>query len=229
MGVQDIWSRRQTVHLKANVTDAARSCTRISWGTSGKVNRTNRDDAKPRDISCDKTSRFSSKGLSCIGNSVSPTWTGNQDIFSPSHPSIAKRGRNAEPLDASINGFSAENGHCTSFFSGVIFLEAVSAEVCDVNPRKRMNLASNSVLGKTPKFVDLVLSPAHTTDELKSVIGRTTRAEGLTDKSDWLASRHRIAEVTEGKVSEVQAYRDYIKNSEFETRNVFERENIQLT
>ena len=77
--------------------------------------------------------------------------------------------------------------------------------------------------------MDLGLLPAHTTDKLKSVIGPATISGGLTDHSDWLVSRNRIAEVTEGRVSEVRAYRDYIKNSEFETRNVFERENIQMT
>ena len=41
------------------------------------------------------------------------------------------------------------------------------------------------------------------------------------DNYDWIVSRHRIEEVTEGKVSEVQENRDYTKNSEFETRNVF--------
>ena len=90
--------------------------------------------------------------------------TGNQDIFSPSHPIIAKRGSNVEPFDASINGFLAINGHSTSYFSGVIGLEAFSAEVADVNPCERMNFASNSVLGETPNFVDLRLSPAHITD-----------------------------------------------------------------
>ena len=41
--------------------------------------------------------------------------------------------------------------------------------------------------------------------------------------------RHRIAEITEIIVIEVQVYREYIKNSESEAMNVFERENIQLT
>ena len=108
-------------------------------------------------------------------------------------------------------------------------MEIVSAEVDDVNPRERMNFGSNSVSGKTPKFVDLGLSPPHTTDKLKSVIGPATISVGLADKSDWLVSRHRIAEVTGEIVSKVQAYRDYIKKSEFETRNVCERENIKLT
>ena len=92
-----------------------------------------------------------------------------------------------------------------------------------------MSFASNYFLVETPKFVDLRLSPAHTTDKLKPVIGPATRAGGLKDNSNWIASRHFIAEVTGGRVSEVQVYRDYIKNSEFETINVFERENIQMT
>ena len=92
-----------------------------------------------------------------------------------------------------------------------------------------MNFASNPVLSETPKFMDLRLSAVNIADKLNSVFSPVTRAEGLKDHSYWLASRHRIAEVTEGRVSKAQAYSDYIKNSEFETRNVFERENIQLT
>ena len=42
-------------------------------------------------------------------------------------------------------------------------------------------------------------------------------------------SRNRIEEVREGRVREVQAYSDHTKNSKFETINVFERENIQMT
>ena len=101
----------------------------------------------------------------------------------------------------------------------------VSAEVADINPRERMNFASNSVLGETPKFVDLGLSPAHKTDKLKSVIGPATRVECWSDHSEWLASRHRIVKVTTDRVSEAKSYSEYIKNSEFETMNVFEREN----
>ena len=45
------------------------------------------------------------------------------------------------------------------------------------------------------------------------------------DKTDGLTSRHCIAEVTADKVSKAKVYSDYIKNSQFETINVFEREN----
>ena len=176
---------------------------RIIRGSSVKGIWTSRDDTTPLDIISNKNSILNSKDPSCIGNSVSPMRTGNQDIFSPNYPSVAKRGRNAEPCDATINEFQAVNGHSTSYFRGEIDLDAVSRVITDVNERERMNFVSISVLGKTPKFVDLGLSPAHTTDKLKSVIGPATRSGGLTYNSDWIASCHFIAEVTEVKVREV--------------------------
>ena len=91
--------------------------------------------------------------------------------------------------------------HCTAYFSSVISLGEVSGEVADINMPERMNFAGNSVLSKTPKLVDLGLSPTHTADKLKSIIGPTTRSGGLTDNFDWIASKHHIAEVTEGIVS----------------------------
>ena len=71
----------------------------------------------------------------------------------------------------------------------------------------------------------LGLSPTYTADKLKSIFAPATRAGVLTDKSDWLASMHCIAEVTVDRVSEKNFYSDYIKNSEFETMNDLEREN----
>ena len=104
-------------------------------------------------------------------------------------------------------------------------METVSAEVVNVNLRERINFASNSVFGKTPRFVDLGLSAAHTADKLKSIFAPDTRSRGLTYNSDGLTSSHGIAEVTADRVSEEKAYSDYIKKSEFETMNIFEREN----
>ena len=145
------------------------------------------------------------------------------DIFSPSNCCTTRKGRNDERFDASINGFSAVNRHSTSYFNGIIDVETVSAEVVDVNLCERVNFASSSVFGKTPKFEDLGLSPPPTADKLKSIFVPTTRAEGLTDNSDGLTSSHGIVKVTTDRVSEAKAYSDYIKNSEFETMNVFER------
>ena len=88
-----------------------------------------------------------------------------------------------------------------------------------------MNFASNSVFIVTPKFVDLGLSPSHTADKIKSIFAPALRAVELKDNSDWLASIHSIEEVTADRVNKAKESSDYIKNSEFETMNVFEQEN----
>ena len=56
-----------------------------------------------------------------------------------------------------------------SFFSHVVGLEAVSGEFANVDASKSINFASNPVLGKTPKFVDLQLSTVNTAEKLNSV------------------------------------------------------------
>ena len=84
-----------------------------------------------------------------------------------------------------------------------------------------MNFTIKSVLGETPKFVDLGLSNANTAGKLNSVFASTTRDGGLKNSSNWIVSGHGIAEVMEVRVIEVQAYSDYIKSSEFETMNSF--------
>ena len=88
-----------------------------------------------------------------------------------------------------------------------------------------MNFASNPVLGKSPKFMDLRLSNVNIKYKLNSAFAPATRAEVWIDHSNWLASSHRIAEGTAERASEEKVYSDYIKKSEFETINVFEREN----
>ena len=158
--------------------------------------------------------------------SVSPAQFRDQDIINPRYPvGIIKGDRNAEPFNAQINGNSTKNSDPTTLFSHVVGVKAVPVEVADVDASERMNFASNPVLGKSPKFVDLRLSTAHTADKLKSVIGPATRVRGLTDNSDGIKSRNRIAEVTADRESEAKWYSEYIKNSEFETMKVFEFEN----
>ena len=51
IGVQDVLIQYQTVLLKASVMNAGRSCASIFQRNSGKVIRTNKDDATPQDIS----------------------------------------------------------------------------------------------------------------------------------------------------------------------------------
>ena len=230
VGVRESLSPLQTVLLQSNVTDAVRNCARI-YRTPEKVSGTERYGATPRDLySSETNSIFSFQIPSFIVTSVSPAHFRDQYIVSPRHPSsIVKRVKSAEPFDARINGSPAKTIDSTSFFSHVMVLEAISGEFADIDASKRMNFASNSVLGETPKFVDLRISTVNTADKLDSVFAPVTRAEVLMGNSKWLVDSHSIVKVTAHRVSEAKGYRYYIKNSGFETRNFFERGNIQLT
>ena len=70
-----------------------------------------------------------------------------------------------------------------------------------------MNFASNSVLGETPKFVDLWLSAVNTADKPNSVFSPVTRAEGLMGSLNYFVASHGIAGVTTEIFSEAKAYR----------------------
>ena len=90
--------------------------------------------------------------------------------------------------------------------------------------RGRVDFESSSVVSESPNVMDLGMSPSNTTDKLNSVIAPTTRVEGFTHGSNWIASRYDCEEVTVGRVSEAKVFSKYIKNNEFETMKVFERE-----
>ena len=181
----------------------AYSCARICR-TPGKLGGTEREGATPRDASSSETnSKLSFQGPSFVVISVSPVQFRDQDTVSPRHPGIAVKGdRSAEPFDARINRSTAKNSDSTSFFSHVVGLEEVSGEVSDIDASKSMNSASNPVHGKTPKFVYLQLSDVNTADKLNIVFAPVTKAEVLTDHSNWFTSRHSISGVTASRVSE---------------------------
>ena len=230
VGLQENLSQHQTVLLQAKITGVAYSCAHI-YRTPVKVRSTERDGATPWDASSSKTNTILSLQIpSFVVTSLSPVHFREQYIVSTRHPSsIVKRDRRAEPFDANINESLAKNNDSTSFFSHLVVLEAVSGEGADVEASKRMNFASNPVLGETKMFVDLRISTINTADKLNFVFSPVTRAEGLMGISNWLVASHGIAEITADRVSEAKGYKNYIKNSEFETRNAFKQENIHLT
>ena len=99
--------------------------------------------------------------------------------------------------------------------------------VADLEPSKRVNLA-NYVISKSPKFINLGLPFFDATGNPNITFAPSTRAKSLNgtgrenSKDNWLASSHGFE-----RVSKTTAYSNHIKNSELETREVFERENIQ--
>ena len=209
--IRETLGTRQPVLPKEIVTDAAHSGARI-FQTPREVNRTGRDGSTPQEVNTAvATARLTLQSPNFIGTSNSPTQTGTQDIFRPRRSIISQKSRNAKPLDAPINRFLAIHGHPTPIFSKVISPKTVPDKNADFYAHKRMDLVSNSVVAEIPNFMDFSLSPANTTDKLKSVIGPTTRVERLTNICDWLESRHGCEEVTVGRVREAKAFSDYIK------------------
>ena len=114
-------------------------------------------------------------------------------------------------------------------FGKVVVPKTVPNEISNIYTRKRMDFGSNSVVTKSPNFMDLSLSPANTTDKLKSIISPATRVERLTNGSNWLASRHDIEEVRVERVGEAKFYSNYNFKNKFGTMKFFERENISVT
>ena len=80
-------------------------------------------------------------------------------------------------------------------FIKVIGPKTVPEESSDAYARKRMDFGSNSVISESPNFMDFRLSPANTSDKLKSVISSTARVEMLTN-GYWLVYSHDIEEGT---------------------------------
>ena len=99
--------------------------------------------------------------------------------------------------------------------------------ITDLDPSKRLNLAS-SVLSEIPKFINFGLPSFNATDKPNIAFAPSTRAKSLNGtkreklNGNWLASSHVFE-----RVSEMTAYSKHVKNSELETRKVFEQENIQ--
>ena len=177
--IRETLGARQTVLPKEIVADAACSGVHILW-TPREVSHTGRDSSMPRDVNTAiVTAMLTLQSPNFIGTSDSPTQTGTQDIVSPRRSIIPQKGRNAEPLDAPINQFPAVHGHPTPIFSKAIGPKTVPKESTDVYACKRIEFASNSVVAEIPNFMDFRLSPANTTDKLKSVIGPNTRVERL--------------------------------------------------
>ena len=100
----------------------------------------------------------------------------------------------------------------------------LSEIVKEFNSSVQVNL-SKSVLRESPKFISLGHPTVETADIRNIDFTNSTRAKSLnrlrrdTDRDDRLGYTHDFE-----TMSETTAYRNHIKNSELETREVFEQE-----
>ena len=94
----------------------------------------------------------------------------------------------------------------------------------NLDPRKWVNLA-NSVLRKSPKFKSLGLPAVDATDIRNLYLAPSTKAKRFSGTQKDNISPSRLGYMHDFEtMSETTAYRNHIKNSEPETREVFEQE-----
>ena len=189
---------------------AARSGARILW-TPREVSRTDRESSTSQDVhTAVATVRLTLQIPNFISTSKSSTRTWTEDIFIPRWSIIPQRRRNANPLGAPINRFPAVHAHPTPVYRKAIGPITVPEESADIYMQKSLDIGSNSVVAKSPNFMDFRLSPANTTYKLKSIIVLTIRVKRLMNGPNLLVSGNVIGKITVEKVSEAKAFSDYI-------------------
>ena len=102
--------------------------------------------------------------------------------------------------------------------SKLIGSKTFTNEISNVYTRGQMNFVSDTVLSKSPSFMDFGLSSVNTTDELGSVFVPTTRILRLADIYNCILTVHDISESTVDTVSGTKSKNHYNFKSEFETR-----------
>ena len=151
----------------------------------------------------------------------------NEGVFSPSRnttSSFAKWTGNIDPLYTCVNEFATQERNSNYLCIEKVGVKSVLGEfVADLDPSKRVNLA-NFVLSESPKFKNLWIPAVDTTNIRNLNFAPSTRAKSLSGTREENFSPSSLG-YTRGfeTMSEMIAYRNHIKNSELETRQVFER------
>ena len=154
---------RQTIASKVIVTAVVRSGAHVLQNPADVI-RTDTDETIPRDGNTSISyPRFSYTVLIGGGTTVSPTRTGSQEIISPKGPTSSVEVRNAQPFHTSINGNYAKDGDSTPT---VIGRELSNDSSANIYLRCRVNFTCESVVTKTPNFMNLRLLAVQTSDGL---------------------------------------------------------------
>ena len=100
--------------------------------------------------------------------------------------------RNAQTFNTSIDRIYSKHRDPAPTLSKAISCKLSKGYIADVYLRCWMKLALDTVLTKSPNFMNPGLSSVHTSDELGSVFIPTTRIGIPTDGSNWLLTDHCI-------------------------------------
>ena len=155
----------------------------------------------------------------------------NKDIWSRDDAlSVRSDVRKLDKLDTDVQRSSTDESNTAPLRIEEGRLEGILPKMVEeLNSSKRMNLA-NSLGNQTPKLVSFRQLPMQTENVGNSIdsitANRVMYRDGIrrpTDRDVRMTPTHVDVET----MSEMLAYRKFIKDSEFETREVFEQENIE--
>ena len=152
----------------------------------------------------------------------------NEGVFSPSRGKTSSLSRwtgNIEPSDTSVHGYATQGTNSDlSCIEKVVVKIVLSETVADLDPSIWVNLA-NSVLSKTPKFISLRLPAVDATNIRNLDFAPSTRAKSLGGRKKDNFSPSRLGYTHDFETTrKTTAYRNHIKNSRLETREVFDWE-----
>ena len=111
------------------------------------INREDASGTHPLDvIGFYRTSGATTTVQTGTGSSAPPIRIWSQNIDSPGRPIAPQEARNAEPFDASINGFSTENRNSSGICSKVVGGKETATEGTNIYASRQVNFGSNSIL-----------------------------------------------------------------------------------
>ena len=151
----------------------------------------------------------------------------NKDIWgvTDTTSNVMSDAENVKKLDTHVQSSTTQERNLESSRIKEVVMKSVFSELGQKFVSSvRVNLA-NSDLSENPNLKRLVHTPIETADiqNLECISAtRPKNCHGLrrsADRDDWLGHTHDFE-----TISETKDYRNHIKNSEIETREVFERE-----
>ena len=217
-GIGETLHARHMILLKGIVTDLARSTAHV-FRTPADTSWHGMDGTTPRDGNPTIGSIRLTSPVRIGGSNICySSRTGNQYIINPRGSIGPQWIRDDQPLDTSINGNYSEHRDPAPIFSKLIGRKFIDESSADVNSRFRMNFGSDTVLTKSPNFVNLGLASVHISDGLRSVFITTNIIRTPKDSSNWIPTSHRIGEVALDRVIRAGSEQDYNAKTDFKTR-----------
>ena len=143
---------------------------------------------------------------------------GMQEIGIPSRFIGTDEVRNAQPFNTSINGITDEHSDPAPTFGSEIGCKLFKKSIANVYSPCRINFTCDAILAEMPNFMNMGISPVHTSDELGSFKNPTTRIGRAINEPNCLLPGHLIGEVAANRIIRARSEQNYSSKTNFEMR-----------